>query len=93
MGLYLLISSASQVQYFLNPIAALPFYTIATNPLHVLQVHRQSMVFESIPTYKEVSRQIGYHKLFTLGLAPSFLKNGIVLGCLGQQQSYWMGDD
>lgn len=61
-----------------NPIAAAGVLSVMTNPLNYMQVHKQVFYEEPMP-YQDIIKRVSVTKMLTLGLAPTFARNLIML--------------
>jgi hypothetical protein len=65
---------------------------VLTNPFSILQVHKQAFTNTSPKSYMRIVSEIGFQRLFTLGLVPSLARNvllsaGFLPGFLGHDYS------
>ena len=80
LSMSILLAAAAQAQPFDNLLMASPLLTLIQGPCNVLQVHRQAVSpYGHMPSYRSQAKQIGTVRLFTLGFAPTLLRNGIIL--------------
>jgi hypothetical protein len=52
--------------------------SVLTNPLNILQVHKQSFHNSQTKTYSQITSEVGVTRMFTLGLIPSIGRNFLI---------------
>lgn len=55
--------------------------SIISNPFSILQVHKQAFHNSQTKTYSQIVSEVGFPRMFTLGLIPSIARN--ILVCTG----------
>jgi Mitochondrial carrier protein len=66
--------------------------TILSNPLSIMQVHKQAFHNNQTKSYNQIVKEVGFSRMFTLGLIPSLVRNfllvtGFIPSFIGQYQT------
>jgi hypothetical protein len=89
---YLSVKAQEQVTSVQSGVLGAFALSVIANPFSILMVHKQAFTNAASKSYMQIANDIGYHRLFTLGLVPSLGRNilvsaGFLPGFLGQEYS------